>query len=170
MGNHRAENTSNVATNKGDLLNVSPGTGGEGRGGDLSLDEFSVFMFRFGEGGVNVLDNSLKRREFHHGVRDLSSPERLQALVQSSHSLGRSDLVPTLEGSAGEGGDGSLHADFDGFPWTKEDVGEEFGGCRGGEIECCTVFMGGFFAYDVGVLFLEDFVETVLSSTYNPTS
>jgi hypothetical protein len=58
-----------------------------------------------------------------------------------------------------------LHADFDCFPWTKEDIGEEFGGGRGAEIECCTVFMGGFFTYDVGVFLLEDFVETVLSGT-----
>ena len=130
------------------------------------MDEFSVFRFRFGKSRVNVLDNPFKRREFHHGVRDLSSPERLQALVQARHALCRGNLVPAFEGATGKGGDGSLHADFDCFPWTKEDVGEEFGRGGGGEVECCAVFVGGFFAYDVGVLFLEDFVKTVLSGAY----
>ena len=131
----------------------------------LSLDEFSVFRFRFGKSGVNVLDDSFKRRKFHHGIRDLSTPKRLQAFIQSGNSFGRGDFIPTFKGSTGKGRDCSLHAHFDCFPWTKEDISEEFGRGRGGEIECCAVFMGCFFTHDVGVLFLEKFVETVLSGT-----
>ena len=56
-----------------------------------------------------------------------------------------------------------MHANFDGFPWTKEDISEDFGGCGGGEVECGTVFMGGFFTDEIGVLLLEQLVEPVFT-------
>ena len=58
-----------------------------------------------------------------------------------------------------------MHTDFDGFPWTKEHIGEKFCGGGGGEVECCTVFMGSFFPDDICVFFLEKFVESVLSGS-----
>jgi hypothetical protein len=59
--------------------------GGEGLcGGYLRLDEFSVFMFLFGEFGVDVFDDTFERGEFHHGVRNLSTPKRLKTLIQTT--------------------------------------------------------------------------------------
>ena len=44
------------------------------------------------------------------------------------------NLVESFESSTGVWWDGGLHADFDGFPWTKEDIGDEFSGGRCREI------------------------------------
>jgi hypothetical protein len=40
-----------------------------------------------------------------------------------------------LSESSGVGRDGGLHADLDGFEWAEEDVGDEFGGRGGSEVD-----------------------------------
>jgi len=83
-----------------------------------------------------------------------------------SDAFGGGDLVPAFEGSFSEGGDSGLHANFDSFPWTEEDVGDDFSGGGGGEIDEGTVFIGSFLSDDIGVFLLEQFVETVFTGAY----
>jgi hypothetical protein len=83
-----------------------------------------------------------------------------------SDSLGGSNLIPPLKGSPCEGRDSRLHADFDCFPGTEEDIGDELCGGGGREVECRSIFMGGFLADEVAVFFLEEFVETVFTGTW----
>ena len=83
-----------------------------------------------------------------------------------SHSLSTSNLIPPLQSPPRKRRDSSLHPNLDSFPRTQENIGDEFSGGRGSEVECCTVFMGRFFAYEVCVFFLEEFVETVFSSAW----
>jgi hypothetical protein len=53
----------------------------------LSLNQFSVFMFRFREFGVDVFDDTFERSEFHHRVRNLTTPERLETFVEARERL-----------------------------------------------------------------------------------
>jgi hypothetical protein len=53
-----------------------------------------------------------------------------------------------------------LHADFDCFEGTQEDVGDEFGGCRGAEVDDCLRGVGEEL---LAVVVLEDFVGAVFA-------
>ena len=53
-----------------------------------------------------------------------------------------------------------MHADFDCFEGTEEDVGEEFGGGRGAKVDDCLVGIG---EESLAVEVFEDFVEPVLA-------
>jgi hypothetical protein len=53
-----------------------------------------------------------------------------------------------------------LHADFDCFKGTQEDVGDEFGGCRGAEVDDCLRGVGEEL---LAVVVLEDFVGAVFA-------
>lgn len=50
---------------------------------DGSLSASTILRFGFRHIAVDHLDNGLKRSEFHHGVWDLTAPERVQALVEA---------------------------------------------------------------------------------------
>jgi hypothetical protein len=188
MGNDGAENTSDVSSDEGDL-NVSATERGREGIGYLSLDEFSVFVFLFGEFGVDIFDDSFEGGEFHHGIGDLSSPEGLQSLVQStisrhpqnsrcgegsrdipSDTFSRSNLIPSFKCSTRERRNGRLHSNFDSFPRTQEHIGEEFSRGRGSQVKCRSIFMGSFLTDDIRVFLLEEFVETVFSSSLEGVS
>ena len=67
MRDDSAENTSEVTTNEGDT-------------GLLAL---GVVVLGTGESSIDHFDDSLEGGEFHHGVWDLTSPERVDALVET---------------------------------------------------------------------------------------
>jgi len=77
VGYKRAENTSDVATDEGDLAQSQYRSCWKEGEAYLGLDEFSVFALWFGESRVDVFYDTFERSEFHHGIRDLSSPKRL---------------------------------------------------------------------------------------------
>ena len=105
---------------------------------NLCLNEFSIFVFWFGESRVNVFNDSFKRSEFHHSIRNLSSPKRLQPFIQSnksvsysscgsssevgeflpSHSFGGGNFIPTFKSSTSKRGNSSLHTNLNSFPRT----------------------------------------------------
>ena len=64
----------------------------------------------------------------YHCVRYLSSPQRIQPLVQSTDPLLGGDLAPPLRNAVGIGWEGRLHADFDGLPGAEEDIRDGFRG------------------------------------------
>ena len=67
MRDDSAEDTGEVTTNEGDT-------------GLLTL---GVVVLGTWESSVDHLDDSLEGGEFHHGVWDLTSPERVDALVET---------------------------------------------------------------------------------------
>lgn len=104
MGDDGAEDTSEVS-------------GGEG---DSELGSFGVFGFGFGveNSDVHLFDNGFEGDEFDDGIGDLSSPEGGEGLV---HSFGSFFSFQFIEGgdhiNGVNTGFGSLHFDFEGFPW-----------------------------------------------------
>lgn len=103
----------------------------------------------------------------------MAAPERVETLVETrvqfvrpihlccgirrgketenspSNAFLTSDSGETGECTGGEGRDGSLHADFDGFKGAEGDVGDEFGGGAGGKVERGLVFVSSLFAGEV---------------------
>jgi hypothetical protein len=73
-----------LASEKGNGKRETGVLGGKGNF-YLGLDEFSVFVFLFGEFGVDVFDDTFEGGELHHCVGNLTTPKRLQALVQSTN-------------------------------------------------------------------------------------
>ena len=106
VGNDGAEDTSQVA----------------GHEGDHHLLALAVLGLRLGEDvGVEHGDDLLEGHELDDGVGDLSSPERLDALVEGV-ARGVLDLVEAGQGAARPLGSldsrvGGLHADFELYIW-----------------------------------------------------
>lgn len=119
-----------------------------------------VALFRLSQGGVDIIDSRLERGEFHHGIRDLSPPKRLQAFVQAGGALLTRDLAPSFPHGGRIRRQGRLHADLDRLKRTQRHIGEEL--CRGGRAQVHDGF-GSVGEQLVAIEVLEDFVEAVLA-------
>lgn len=109
---------------------------------------------------VNLRNRALERRELDHRVRDLAGPERVEALVETAIAFLGDDFAPAFAQVVGVGRQGGLHADFDGFEGAQEDVGDEFGGGGGAEVDDC---LGGVGEEFLAVVVFEDFVGAVFA-------
>ena len=135
--------------------------------GDVTGDESDAQLFhlvalrsRFGHDVlVQRLDSLLEAGELHHGVRDLTHPQRRQPFVEAPQAFGLHD-----DGNGGPEGLREaglrLDADFDGLEGRQSDVGENLGGSRRDEVQGRTVEVGVLFADHITVNDLEHFVET----------
>jgi hypothetical protein len=142
--NHRAANT-------GDVASEERNTG---------LLQRVVSLLRLAELRVNLCNSTLKRRELDHRVRNLAGPERVETLVQASKPFLCDDLAPAFAEVVGVRRESGLHADFDRFEGTQEDVGDEFCGRGGAEVDDC---LGGVGEEFLAVVVFEDFVGAVFS-------
>lgn len=168
MRHDRAEDTGHITT-------------GESDGG---LGAFVVVRLLPRQVIVDHLHNGLEGSKLHHGVRNLSAPERVQALVQPvcpcsqraasevhvqidlpRGSLFAGDPTNAIERARRKGWHGRLHANLDGFKRTERNVGEELG--RGTRDQVYRRLpLGGFLRTDqVTVEGLEEFIPTVFEST-----
>lgn len=129
---------------------------------DSSLLQSVETLLRLPQCLVYLRNRTLKRRELDHGIRDLSSPEWVQTFVKSTETLLCDDSTPAFSQSFGVGWDGGLHADFDGFEGTEEEVGDEL--CAGGGSEVDNGFRGVREQF-LAILVFEEFVGTVLAGT-----
>ena len=132
---------------------------------DRSLSAFAIIRLLTWKTHVDHLNNSFEGCEFHHGVRDLTSPERVQALVETSSAFLCNDLGDTIEGAFGEWRDGGLHADLHGFEWAEGNIGDEFGRGRGSQVERGLVLISIFSPDEIRVEFLEEFISAVFESS-----
>lgn len=119
----------------------------------------------------------------HHGVRNLTSPKRVNAFVQAvwdinqlffayckeaedsdspSDTLSGDDLVDSIESALGKRRQSGLHANLHSFERTETDISEEFGRCRSSEVDPSLVLDRVLGSSQVGIVFLEEFVATVL--------
>jgi len=98
VGDNSAEDTSEVTRHEGNRELGSLGVRVLGGGEDVSVES---------------LDGVLEATELDHGVGDLTHPQRLDALVETSPALAVHDLGPALTSGLGEGTRvRSLHADL----------------------------------------------------------
>ena len=120
MRDYSAENTGKITTSEG----------------NTGLSTFTVVGFLSWEVVVDCFDDRFEGGEFHHGVRDLSTPERVESLVETntclenfihqrtaleflpSCSLLGSDSGDTVERAGRKWWNRCLHADFDSFEGT----------------------------------------------------
>jgi hypothetical protein len=72
----------------------------------------------------------------------------------------RDNLAPAFTEVVGVGRQGGLHADFDCFEGTQEDVGDEFGGRGGAEVDNC---LGSVGEELLAVVVFEDLVGAVFA-------
>lgn len=148
-----AEDTSDVTSSEGDAELFKLGAFASGLGDDVSVES---------------LDGSLESPELHHGVRDLSGPQRNQTLVETSNTFGLDDLTHTSSQSGGESavsGVGGLNSDLDGFPRAQSGVSDEFSAGGGRQVQQVLVLLGVLLTGGVSVGLLEVFVETELAET-----
>ena len=155
-------------------------------GGNTELLDLVVLRLGLAEGVVDGGDGGLERPELHHGVRDLTSPERRERLeepvrgiqdqqlaARKRHSrensragaLSGDDLVGTRDGARGERREGGLHADLDGLHGDEGHVGEEFGRGGTGKEDGVLVLDGVLRTSEVRVELLEELVEAVLGGS-----
>jgi hypothetical protein len=127
---------------------------------DTGLLESVVCLFGLAELLVDLPHGALESRKLDHGVGDLARPERVQALVQPTEAFLCDNLAPALTEVVGVWRQGGLHADFDGFEGTQEDVGDEFGGGRGAEVNNRLRGVGEEL---LAIVVFEDFVGAVLA-------
>ena len=144
-----AEDTSNVTTEER----------------DTSLGKERVLFLRLRQVVVDGLDSLLERSELNHGVRNLTGPQRRETLVEGTESFSSSNLLVSIENRGGKGRDRGLGLDLNGFPRTKQDIGNQFSRGRGRKVDKSTVLVGSLLTNEVRVLLLEKLVETVLTGT-----
>ena len=149
MGNDSTENTSKITTSERD----------SGLGG------LAVIRLLTRKAVVDHLNNGFERSEFHHGVRNLASPKRIQALVESGTTFLCNDRGNAIESACCEWGDSSLHADLDSFEGTESNIGDEFSRSTSCQVDRRLVLIGVFSPDEVRVEFLEEFVSSVFEGS-----
>ena len=109
---------------------------------------------------VDLVNCAFERRKLYHRVRDLPSPQRIQALIQPSYPLLRRDFAPALSQGMRKRGQSCLHAHLDCLKRAKGEIGEKLGGGRCSEIDEGFVGIG---EHVVAVDMLKDLVEAILT-------
>ena len=145
MGDYGAQDTSRITT----------------RERHTRLRALAVIALLARQRFVNLLHDRLKRREFHHRVGNLSTPERVQALVQPAHTLRRNDLGHPIPSPLRERRERSLHPHLHSLERTESNISEEFGTSRTSKIDPGLVLVRIIGSDEIGVSFLEELVAAV---------
>jgi hypothetical protein len=144
MRNHRTPDTRNVTTQKR----------------HTRLLETTELVLWLAQGFVNLFDRLFKCRELDHGIRNLPSPQRKDALIQARVPLLLHDLGKAFPQGVCERRQCRLHAHLDSLQRAQRNIGKELGRGRGSEEHDRLVHVGcELVAIDV----LEDLVEAVLA-------
>lgn len=146
MRNNRTSNTRDITTEEAHTRLLQP----------------TKLILRLAQELVNLRNRLLKRRKFDHCVRDLACPQRVQALVQPTHTLFADDLGPAFPQRMRKRRQRSLHADLDRLHGTQGEICEELSRGRGSEVYDLFREAGRQL---IAVEVLEALVETVFAST-----
>ena len=151
VGHDGTEHTSNVASSEGHHQLLRLAALGSGLGHHVL---------------VQKLHSPLEAGELHHGVGDLSAPQRHQGLVESIDSLLLED--PGEGGSQG-GGEGAnrrgLDSDLARLHGREGDVSKELRAGRGSQVERGPVQIGVLLSDHARVEVLEELIETKLADS-----
>lgn len=119
---------------------------------------------------IDHLDDGLKGGKLHHGVGNLATPKRVDALVQARPALLGGNGADAMECALVWVRHASLHPYLDGFKGTQSNVCEELSRRRGDEIESSLVLVSRLRTCEVRVRFLEVFIEAILEGTLGRVS
>jgi hypothetical protein len=128
---------------------------------DQRLSALSILLFLLRKVVIDGLDDGFKASELHHGVWDLSSPQRNHSLIQSAPPLLLDYRIDPLECTRKRGRDRSLDPHLDRFKWTQRDIGQKLGGRRAGEVDGGSVFLCVLGPGEIAIVFLEELVAAV---------
>lgn len=120
LANHNISRMANNRTK--DARNIAPQKAHPG------LRQHPKALLRPAQRPIKPTNRLLKRRELGHRVRNLTSPQRRNALIETPQPLLSRNLPPALAQGARVGRQGSLHADLDSLEGAEGHVGEELGG------------------------------------------
>ena len=154
MADNGAENTSKITTSER----------------DSSLSTFAIIGLGTRETLVNHFNNCFEGGKFHHGVRDLTSPERIQSLVETCKSFLCSDGVDSVQSTGSEWRDGCLHANLDGFEWAESEISNEFSRSGGSQVDGCLVLGSVFRTDNVTIELLEILISSIFESSLGRVS
>lgn len=146
MTDNSAQDTGNVTTEEA----------------DTGLLQRVVALLRLAQELVDLLDGLLETGELGHRVGNLSTPERVQTLVQTRDALLGNNLTPSLTQSMSEGRQGGLHTDLDCLIRAECQIRNELGRGTGTQVD-----QGPVRAREqpVTVPVLENLIESILPST-----
>ena len=114
---------------------------------------------------IDHLDDGLEGGELHHGIRNLTAPQRVKALVQPSEALLGGDLTEAVCRALKHRRARSLHPHLDRFKWAERNVCEELGRGRSRKVERRLVLVGCLGASEVRVGLLEVLIPAILEGT-----
>jgi hypothetical protein len=149
VGDNGTEDTSNVTTKEGDT--------------SLSVDR--VFFLLLWKVSVDGKDSVFERGELNHGVWDLSEPQRSDTLVQTTETFSSNQFLETVHKARSVWWDGGLGLDLDGLPWTEKNISNELSRSRSNQEKTSLVLDSVLLTSPVGILLLEQLVETVFTGT-----
>merc|ERR1719347_998909 len=115
---------------------------------------------------VDGLHGSLEAGKLHHGVGDLSSPQRNQRLVETIDTFLLQNSGESSSQSCGEGSNRrSLNSDLARFHWRQSNVSKELSRSRGSQVQRSSVQEGVLLSNHVRVDLLKDLIESKLAET-----
>ena len=125
-----------------------------------SLGQRTITVFRLPQRGIDIIHRCLEGCKFHHCIRDLPPPKRLQTLIQPPHPFRLRHLAPSLPHCMCKRRQRGLHPHLYCLEGTEGHISEELSRCGSAEVDNGFRCVGKEF---VAVQVLEYFVETVLS-------
>lgn len=129
---------------------------------DTRLRQLAIFLLGLTHLRIDELHCLLESSKLGHCIRDLSGPQRIQSLVQTTKPFLGHDLAPPLSEPRSIWWEGSLHANLDRLHWTQGHISEELGRGTGTQEDQGAV---GLREQLVAVEMLEVLVQSVLAST-----
>lgn len=147
-----------------------------------SLSTLAVIVLGAWKTMVYCLHDCFERGELHHRVWNLTTPQRIETLVETttrkldcpslwrivnipSDTFFSDDGVEASKRAIGERRDGCLHADLHCFEWTEGNVGNELSRSRCSKVKPGLVSVGILLACQVGIVLLEELVTSVFEGT-----
>ena len=135
--------------------------------GNTGLSKSTIGFLGLAELLVDLRNGGLKGCEFDHGVRDLTSPKRVQTLVKTSIPFLRNNLAPAFTKIVCKRRQCSLHADLEGLEGAQEQIGNGLSSGRSTEVNDGFVGVGEQLLA-IGVF--EELVGAVLASSLERVS
>lgn len=147
-------------------------SGVTGQESDSQLSGLSIAFSWVGPDGlVEEGDTLFEEDELHDSVWDLSEPQWGDSLEETRSSFVLVHGGQSLSECSWESSWlGSLHFDLAGLEWAQENIGEEFGGSRGGSPDEGLVLLVSLFSQHSRVGGLEDLIESELTNSLQVVS
>ena len=125
------------------------------------LGQLAITFLGLSHGLIDHLHRLLKSSKFSHGVRNLASPQWVQALVEATKPFLCNNPAPALAQIAGIWWQSSLHAYFDCFHGAQSHISKELSRSAGAQEDEGAVRVG---KHAIAIEILEVLIQPVLAS------